>query len=585
MPVAVAVLVVVLVGWLVHRFRLWLEQQTFLIAIFQWLTGLTLGERRQRAAWRAGQLPPGSRLARLPGRRERAVKRIAAVVLSVALLTGFMVLPQVTAWILAVLAICGLVLSAVVSLRWARQYRHRRVWLRPLHLAAADIAQIDPRQTPASWLQVEPDRSKAVLQLPAGWPGEPRDKQRLIEVAAAKLGMEQPEASWRLAGPEPQLTLLMSAPPPVLVRYDDLAAEVEKAREGEFICGTGRRGSVVKVHLSDSPHFAINSGTGGGKSALASFWVMQALRRGAIAMVLDNKWQSLPWTFKDEAGEYDYLPNIAYLSSPAQIHAGLVWLGHELDRRNQVARRAVTASGSLRGDVGPPIFVVAEELNLAMPLVRQHWADVREPDDVKRSPALSALGAVAFAGRAVKMHLILIGQMITAEATGSQNSSVKENVGVAAMARYGAAGWNTMVGRDVPMPPAPRVLGRFQVVSAAGVRETQVPAPDGVLYRELVLAGDVVPCPAGMPGARVPDLARLPAGGSEQGFVSETPPPVGQPGARLVLSEAVGQGIVPLTLTALRKASQRPGFPPRVGVRGLAAEYDAVALAEWAARR
>ncbi|HEY6274909.1 MAG TPA: hypothetical protein VIX86_01125, partial [Streptosporangiaceae bacterium] len=354
-----------------HKFRLWLEEQHFLIAIWRYHSG-----------WhREGK----------PGRGHRAMRRSGVTLSAFVLMAGFLAAPVVTWTVVVVLLAASVVLAVFLGVRWVRSLRHRRVWLRPLHLAAHDVAQIDRRRVPSSWLQVEPDRSKAVLALPSGWAGEGKDRQRLVEIASAKLGMEQPDVSWRLAGPKPQLALTRSAPPPALVRYGDLAAEVATARGDEFVCGAGKRDSVIKVSLSDSPHFAINSGTGGGKSALAGFWAMQHLRRGGILMVLDSKWRSLPWTFKDEQGEYDYLPNIAYLSSPAQIHAGLLWLGAELDRRNQVARRAVTASGSLRGDVGPPIFIVAEELNLAMPLVRQHWADVREPDDVKRSPALTAL--------------------------------------------------------------------------------------------------------------------------------------------------------------------------------------------------
>jgi len=261
-----------------------------------------------------------------------------------------------------------------------------------------------------------------------------------------------------------------------------------------------------------------------------------------------------------------------------------VWLGEELDRRNQVARRAVTASGKLRGDVGPRLVIVAEELNQAMPKVREYWADTRSSDDPKRSPALTGLGAVAYAGRAVKMHLVLIGQMLTAEVTGSRDSSVKENIGITAMARYGPAGWATAVGKNVPMPPAPSVVGRIQLVTASGVRETQVPLGDLELYRELAMSGTVTPCPAGMPGAvrtgSVPDTRQLPTGGPDMPFVPETPAALGPP--PVTLSDAVAQRIVCRSLAALRKASQRdPGFPERTGMAGLAALYDPVELAKW----
>ena len=141
----------------------------------------------------------------------------------------------------------------------------------------------------------------------------------------------------------------------------------------------------------DSPHFGINMGSRSAKSNLAAFWLMQQLHQGAIAMVLDAKWNSHPWLIKDDEGEYDQLPNIAYLSSAAELHAGMCWLGRELDRRMQVTRRGVTASGSVKADIGPRLIVLAEELNLAMPLLKQYWAEVRDPSDVKKSPALTAV--------------------------------------------------------------------------------------------------------------------------------------------------------------------------------------------------
>jgi hypothetical protein len=257
----------------------------------------------------------------------------------------------------------------------------------------------------------------------------------------------------------------------------------------------------------------------------------------------------------------------------------MMWLGRELRRRNDVARRAVDAKGRLRADVGPRLIILAEELNFATPQLKEYWSEAREREDPKKSPALTSFGAVSFAGRAVKMHLFLIGQMLTAEVTGSRDSSVKENVGVTAMARYGAPGWATAIGKNVPMPPCPEVMGRIQLVTAGSAREVQTPLSDPVLFRELAMSGVVTTCPAGMPGITVPDNRQLPAPPSDLPVVSETRPYLGLP--PVTLSEAVDMKIVRRSLTAMRKASQREGFPESVGERGLAYEYDPVALAAW----
>jgi hypothetical protein len=344
--------------------------------------------------------------------------------------------------------------------------------------------------------------------------------------------------------------------------------------------GIGKRGAIVKASLaSDSPHIGISMGSGGGKSNLAAFMLLQELRRGAIALVLDSKWISHPWLIG--------LPNVAYARTAAELHAAMVWLADELDRRNQVAFRSVDVRGTVRANVGPRLFIVAEELNMAIPRLRAHWDETRDRDEPKRSPAITGLGEVSFAGRQVKMHLVLIGQMLTSAATGSKDSSVKENVGIKCMARYSPNAWKTMA-PEHPMPPKPAALGRVQVVTAAGVRETQVPLVDFGQARELVLAGNITPCPAGMPGAvRVTDPPHIAHTGADLPVVTVTGAlPVTGSADSITLSEAVGLGIIGPSIAAVRVARHRDeNFPPPVGQRGLAHLYDPQQLAEWTAGR
>jgi hypothetical protein len=525
-------------------------------------------------------------------RWQRAALRTGTVLAVLCAAYGLVMARHVT--VLA-LGVSAAVLAGYGGVRaWRAGYRrkHRRTWIDPLHVALAPLVGVPLPNPPASWITVEPDRSAARLTLPPGFNDDARARERLVSVAAAKLGLEAPEVSWKLAGPEPMLTLTRSAPPPARVTYDDIADVISSAGPDELVVGVGKRDRIVKASLSlDSPHLAINMGTGGGKSSLAGFWLMQELRRGAIAMVLDSKWFSHPWLFKDEDGNWAPLPNVAYLSTPAQLHAGMMWLGAELSARNERARRMVDAAGRLRAPVGPRLFILAEELNFATPQLRQYWADIRESSDVKKSPALTAFGAVAFAGRAVRMHMILIGQMLTADVTGSKDSSVKENIGITAMARYGAPGWATAVGKNVPMPPSPSVLGRVQLVTASGVRETQTPVPDMLLYRRLAVSGTVTPLPAGMPGAArqvaaetgTPSVPPSLPSGPDQG-IETVSGPAGLP--PVSLSDAVRMGVVPMELAAVRTARHRDGnFPEPAGKRGLAHVYDPLKLRDWYDRR
>ena len=422
-----------------------------------------------------------------------------------------------------------------------------------------------PARSPPVRLEIDRDRSKVLVGLPEDFTGCDRDKEGVTRAVTAKLAIEAPDASWKLDGRKPLVTFTRSEPPPSRVTWDDVAAQVDALGPDDLMIGPGKKASMVTASLaSDSPHLLIAMGTGGGKSNTAAFWLVQQLRRGAIGLILDAKHHSHPWAFKDMDAEFGQLPNVGYARRTQDLHDAMVWLGDELDRRNQVALRAINAKGDILGDVGPRLFIVAEELNLATPRLKQHWAEIRDKEDLKKSPALTGMGEVAFAGRAVKMHLIVIGQMLTAESLGG--GAVRENMGVRCMARYTQNSWKMLAG-DMPMPPSPSVPGRVQCLTSGTVREAQVPLMDLEQARELAVGGVVTPCPAGMPGisreAVAPHLvpaSRAPVTWpSDQGLsLGQGPvvPPARPP--RKTLSEAHAEGMFgDRTLWAVRKAVQR----------------------------
>ena len=590
------VVAAVIVLWFLFRFHRMLVTTWFLVRLWRFMTGEA---HHGKPITDRGWFRPGQRALTPTGHatRWRHLPRIQATahrtggVLGVTLAAwGFLVDPLATAAACSALLAAAAVHAGWRAVRWQRRRKEKRTWLHPLHLRVHELAGIPRAQLASSWISVETARDTSVksarLELPPGFPADAKDRELLVSRAATALGIEAPDTTGsKWSGPSPVLVLAHSEPPPSMVSWDDVAEAVTAAHANELICGIGKKGVVTKASLSlDSPHFGINMGSGGGKSNLAAFWLMQQLHNGAIAMVLDAKWNSHPWLIKDDEGEYDQLPNIAYLSSAAELHAGMCWLGRELDRRMQVTRRGVTASGSVKADIGPRLIVLAEELNLAMPLLRQYWAEVRDPSDVKKSPALTGFGSISFAGRALKCHAWLVGQMVTAEVTGSKDSSVKQSVGVWAMSRYGAAAWKTAVG-DVPMPPVPSVVGRMQLAIGRNVTETQPPLVDMSFARQYAVSGQVALCPAGMPGAVTASRVHALHGGPDQSFVPVTNPmPAAAGGHPVTLKEAAELRLVHprTTFAALKMARFRdPEFPAEAGMRGTAKVYDPAALAAW----
>jgi hypothetical protein len=557
------------------------------VLAWRWLTGAPWhGKPLTDAGWlRSGTqalTPTGhaSRWQHKP-RLRRAAWRSGGTI--AALLTAMLLAkyPRPTALALASVVLVALAAGAVLAVRALLARKQRRTWLVPLHLAAHQLAGVPRAERASSWISVDLDGSGAVtgasLALPPGWPAEQADKQRLVAIASAKLGIEAPEASWRLAGPSPQLALRQSEPPPLRVSLADLMPAIDKARPDDLVWGIGKQGRTVATSLSgDSPHLGLSMGSGAGKSVTARALLAQRLYRGDIGLILDYKMISHQWA-RD-------LPNVVIARRPHEIHRALLWLGNEVERRNEVALAGADIDGNVHSVVGPRLIVVCEELNAMMSRLRKYWAQVRDSDDPKRSPAIDALDAASFMGRQVLVNIIYIGQRLSVKASGGDGDA-RENIGVIGFGRYSASNWKMLAG-DHPMPPKSLTPGRLQVVTDR-VRETQAVFMPAREARRLALAGTMTPVPAGMPGAKAvsgtsPELL---SPGADQPVVSGNGQEVLTPGGMVTLSEAVAEGIVSCSLHAIRKASQRPGFPPRKSVRGLAGEWDALDLAEWSATR
>lgn len=590
-----AVIAVAAASYILAKFSRILRAKWFLVRLWLWLSGEAHhGQPITDAGWfRPGQnaltrTGHATRFWHLP-RWKRAAWRTGGTLAAVGLVAAFLAAPRLTVFVVTGMAVGGIVAGAVYLVYRLHGRKQQRTWLLPLHLAAHELAGIPRAQRAESWIKnLEMDAVGAVLaatlELPPGWPADSKDESRLVAIAAAKLGIEAAEPSWRRAGPVPLLTLRHSPPPPGKVKLADVLDEMRKCKHDELLIGIGKNDEFVRASLgTDSPHIALSMGTGAGKSNLAGFLLLQRLIRGDIGLILDAKQRlSYPWLLKDMDRNIVQLPNIAYAWTTAQMHASMSWLDVELEKRGNVAFAGMDTRGKVHANVGARLFTIAEELNYAVPKLRAYWQSIRQEGDPTKSPAFTGLGSTAFAGRAVFSHLVLVGQMLTAEATGSRDSSVKENCGIKMLSRYGPKGWRIMA-EDVPMPPPSDVTGRVQLVTSGSAREVQVPEMDPELARQMVLDGIISPLPYNMPCGPhpvtvtpAPELESRP--GPADVTVSVSPPdgPVG-------LAEAVHLGILhpDTTVGALRMARYRKQLPDPVGMRGAEYLYDPGALVEF----
>ena len=229
------------------------------------------------------------------------------------------------------LTIVSVAFTAWVTVRAVVRFRHRRQWVTPLHRALAPLLSISLAERPSSWLQIEPDRSAATVQLPASFAPNDRLKAAITSTVAAKLALEAPEADWsRLDGPRPVVRFTAAAPPPAKVKLDDLLPVIEASSPTKLVLGLGRGSRPVAASLDDdSPHVMLSQASGSGKSTTGKLIGAQALYKGSVLMIWDYKRISLTWA--------KGLPNVVYCKTAAEIHAGALWLLSEIERRNEVS--------------------------------------------------------------------------------------------------------------------------------------------------------------------------------------------------------------------------------------------------------
>jgi hypothetical protein len=561
------------------------------VLAYRWHRGDCLdGKERTDATW----TQPASRVLHPKGRahkwhwvrgRRRSAVRVAAEALVLLTGAGLLVARTLTVALLAILAAPLSAWAILKAVHRARTWRHRRHYVHPLRRTLATRL----RKAPAA-IEVQRDGT-TVKAVAISWAPETEitaeDKQLVLSAVTTRLAIEAPDVSWSLRGRERAVRLTQSEPPPSLCGWDDIAAAVEKAGQGSLVFGPGKKSEMVDASFSkDSPHVAISGGSGGGKSNLAAVLALQELHRGSIVFNLDPKWISHLW-LQD-------LPNVINAHDIPHLHLALTWLGRELLRRTKAAYYSAGGTGRVRANVGPRLLVQCEELNYAMADLKDHWREIRTKEDPKRSPALKALAALACAGRASDIHLVLMAQMLTAQSTGVSDSSVRGNAGIKVMARYDANNWNMVVGKHIPMPAEPTAPGRVQLVTGQRVREVQIPylrlddegaeGEEAVRWaRSYAVSGQVALLPTGpegIPPALIPacvvgqpHFASL--GAVTAGQEPETPSPgTGLPPHPVTLREACDAGLLHMKLGAARKAAQRPGFPQPMGWDGPAALYD-----------
>lgn len=403
--------------------------------------------------------------------------------------------------------------------------------------------------------------AKIVVRLPMDWVADKGDMARLVDAVSKKLALDEPVASWTLAGHQPFVTLSMPAKPPTEVTFLDMLPAADNCSDTELVMGVGPRSGLVSFSLkTESPHLAIAGGTGAGKSELLAWLVGQLMRRGYGVACLDAKFTSHMWLRR--------IPGVLYASEAEELHEALLWLDGELLRR----ARFVAAGGDPK--TLQPMVVVLEEMNGATNRLRQYWATIKGSGDPMMSPALTGLGNLSSMGRELMMHIFMAGQSLTGKATAGPEN--RENFGGRTLARATANQWRMLAPQIKPAPTKRQAPGRWHLVVGDSLREYQAPYVN-IKDEESRLIGWATG------GAPVVDVVAMMLG-ADRVVVDEREETPWSEATTCTLPEYAASAGTPLKRLENWR-SQRPDFPASAGRRGQANLYERADLDAFVAAR
>lgn len=339
----------------------------------------------------------------------------------------------------------------------------RRAWERevvePVAAVAGEVLDLDWHPGEARrWVHVPRDYARpgggaVEISLPRRFSASEAKKKALLAAVKPRLGMMELREQWMLQGRHPRLLLSAPPAPPSVAPFSQYRSLLERSEEYRPFLGVAASGELLAAEMiGDSPHLAFSAGSGAGKSMLMRSIVAQMLNWGWCVVILDWKKESHEWARG--------LDGVRYASTPEEIHDMCVNIGEEVEERKEMEEEERSSL--------PRVFVVREEWNMTAALLAEYWMTLRasvEPEERRtmptRSPALSAIMKLDFAGRSFGMFDGLIAQRMSNRVFNG-NTDIRENFGIRLLARYTVQTWKMLV-PHLKYLPKPTQIGRWVV--------------------------------------------------------------------------------------------------------------------------
>lgn len=528
---------------------------------------------------------------------ERAAWRVGGSALVVGEVCAYTYAPTPT---LAVNSAAGLALTgygAMRAHRAARRFTLNRRVVQPLWRALA------PGGFPLGaraddWLSVpigydEDQDAVVTLRLPERWQGTAEQRRAVKDLLSRKLGGEW-DSHWTDIG-SPSLRLTHSPVPPSRVFFADVLPIIRELPEGRVLLGLGSRSEPIVIDFNaETPHVAMNIGTGGGKSSTLCLLIVQLLAQGATIEGIDPKRVSL--------NPLRGLPGIRIHRDIGQQWDSIALIRATMDQRYVELDKDENATFDR-------LVLVIEESNTFAIDSADYWEQIKEKSDPKTPRIFRDLNAILNKGRQVNVNVISVFQRMEAGAAGG--SAARDQYGMKILARFSPQAWKVLVD-TYPRPKSSKHIGRAIVADGNEHRVVQTAyaldpsssaarlAPEALAYvKNARRAGSGTAVPgAGVSLSKVSqdgtELANLTAHTLTEGRdvgsrgVSLTPQqrepeqPASAEPTRYSLADAAGERLVPVKYDALRKArSTDADFPiGETGSDGVV-RYTAEELVRW----
>lgn len=548
---------------------------TFMVRFnYRWFLGRALiGERPTNATFfHAGtkQYREAERLtfwAFLPEWQRAAIRTVGTVYFWFSLIVWFLH-PAIVVGVDGV-SIVGLLAYAGYSAhdRYQRSIADRVV-LRPLWATLGRYG-FPLSENPRDWIDLPTRYSSTdcavTVKLPADWQSDAPSNKLLYELVTRKIGGEW-DAKWKNIG-DPVLTLTKSPSAPGMVRFAETIGDLQRLKKGQLLLGYGTRGNPEIINMdAETPHIAMNIGTGGGKSSTLCTLIVQLLHQGARIEACDPKRVSL--------NALRGLDGITIHRDVASQWDAIKLIRAEMDLRYE----RLDADESLAFD---RLVLVIEEANTFHIDSQDYWDEVK-PKGAGKTPGIyKDLNAILNKGRQCNVNVITVFQRMSADVAGG--SAARDQYGYKILGRFSPQAWKCLVD-TYPRPKSSRHPGR--VITHDGDAEKSVQtvyAMDGTkLCAEALewatpaVAALTVPASWSTPTDEANDL--LPQ--AAQVATTCEAPPVG-------LRTAVDNGALTVSLDAAKWArANDPEFPTPVatGARNESL-YREVELARWNSNR